>query len=72
MSREFAARHVAGRRVVIELLDGQLVVGKALALINTGKDIAISIYVGRGKYPARAHLSIIKSVFDANSGREIK
>lgn len=72
VTREFAARHVAGRRVVIQLIDGQLIVGKALALVNTGKAIAISMYVGKGKYPARAPIDIIAAVYDASSGREIK
>lgn len=72
MSKEFAARHVAGRRVVIQLIDGQVIFGKALALVNTGKAIAISMYTGKGRYPARAPLDIIAAVYDANSGREIK
>jgi hypothetical protein len=72
MSKEFAARHVAGRRVVIQLIDGNIIAGKALALVNTGNAIAISMYVGRGKYPKRACLNDIQFVCDATSGREIK
>jgi hypothetical protein len=72
MSREFAARHVTGRRVQIIFKDGTRCTGKAMALVNTGKRIAISMYIGFRKYPVRAYLENIEKVLDDASGREIK
>lgn len=71
MSRDFAARHVAGRRVRLVMKDGREVVGKALALVNTGKAIAIVMHMGRGRGTRRAYLNDIDRAY-AEAGWEIK
>lgn len=72
MSRDFAARHVTGRMVTVTFHDGTTLTGKAMALVNTGKGIAISMYVGYRRYPIRAMLDDIKVVLDLPTGRVIK
>lgn len=72
MSREFAARHVTGRVVNIRFKNGTYIIGKAMALVNTGHGIAISMYAGKGKRPVRAYLNDISVVWDSLTGREIK
>jgi hypothetical protein len=72
MSKEFAARHVTGRMVTIHFTDQTTLTGKAMALVNTGHGIAISVYVGFRKYPLRAQLNDIARVIDLGTGREIK
>jgi hypothetical protein len=72
MSRDFAARHVAGRMVTLTFHDGTTLTGKAMALVNTGRGIAISMKVGFRRYPIRAFLDDIKVVLDIPTGKVIK